>query len=283
MTFTTTTSATTDREELVARVAELERVQLAEDVEGFLALFDEDAVWVTGGGMRLIGRDAIATFTRTVLPGWRRAAGDQSARYVVEHIRFITPDVALTAVNQEYLTADGEPLSPRMEGRPTYTWQRRGSQWLIVAGQNTAVPAADTGGSVPALSEKDEEEIGQIVADVERGFNTNDPEPMMRRVADDAVVVNAVGAVQRGREEIDRVTRAALADGPLRAASAHYRLTGITALAPDIAVAHKDAWATPEAAESGAAPEMKALYVLARRDGRWWIVRRQNTLVHATT
>jgi ketosteroid isomerase-like protein len=40
---------------LIQRVAELERSQQQEDVDGFLALFDEDAVWVTGGGIRLIG------------------------------------------------------------------------------------------------------------------------------------------------------------------------------------------------------------------------------------
>ena len=124
-------------EELVARVAELERVQRSEDVEGFLALFDDDAVWVSAGGVRLIGRDTIAAFTRKVLPG---AFSDGSVRYDVDHIRFVTPDIALTGVNQEYLTAEGEVLVPRQEGRPSYLWQRKSGQWLIVGGQNTSVP-----------------------------------------------------------------------------------------------------------------------------------------------
>ena len=34
---------------LTALVAELERTQMQEDVEGFLELFDPLAVWVTGG------------------------------------------------------------------------------------------------------------------------------------------------------------------------------------------------------------------------------------------
>jgi len=54
---------------LTARVAQLELAQREEDVEGFLALFDPQAVWVTGGGVRLVGSDAIAEFTRQVLPG----------------------------------------------------------------------------------------------------------------------------------------------------------------------------------------------------------------------
>lgn len=125
-------------EELIARVAELERAQRTEDVDGFMALFDDHAVWVSGGGVRLIGRHTIAEFTKKVLPG---AFIDGSVRYEVEHIAFITPDVALTGVNQEYLATDGQPLSPRQEGRPSYIWQRRDEQWLIVSGQNTAVPS----------------------------------------------------------------------------------------------------------------------------------------------
>lgn len=130
-------ASATDVEALIARVADLERAQGTESVDGFLALFDADAVWVSAGGVRLVGRSTIAKFTAKVLPG---AFVDLSVRYDVEHIRFITPDVALTGVNQEYLTIDGQQLSPRREGRPSYIWLRRDEQWLISSGQNTAVP-----------------------------------------------------------------------------------------------------------------------------------------------
>jgi uncharacterized protein (TIGR02246 family) len=89
-----------DVEALLRRVAELERTQQHEDVEGFLALFDPTAVWVTGGGVRLIGLDVIAEFTRRVLPG---AMSDGSVTYEVEHVAFVQPDVALTGVRQQYL------------------------------------------------------------------------------------------------------------------------------------------------------------------------------------
>ena len=54
---------------LTELVAVIQHVQRTEDVDGFLALFDADAVWVTGAGSRLVGLDVIADFTRQVLPG----------------------------------------------------------------------------------------------------------------------------------------------------------------------------------------------------------------------
>jgi uncharacterized protein (TIGR02246 family) len=121
-------------ETLTARVAELERTQQQEDVDGFLALFDEDAVWVTGGGRRLVGLPVIAEFTRQVLPG---AMTDGSVTYVVDHVLVIADDVVLTGVNQQYVDLAGHPTGA---GLPTYVWRRRHGSWLIVSGQNTGVP-----------------------------------------------------------------------------------------------------------------------------------------------
>lgn len=68
--------------------------------------------------------DVIADFTRQVFPG---ATVDGSVTYHVDHIRFITPGLALTGVNQEYTDVTGEPLDPRSLGRPTYIWMRSGA------------------------------------------------------------------------------------------------------------------------------------------------------------
>ena len=129
-------SSPQDVEALVKRVAELERTQQQEDVEGFLALFDPLAVWVTGGGKRLIGLKVISDFTRTVLPG---AMSDGSVRYEVEHVLFISPDVVLTGVQQQYVDRDGNPTSG---GLPSYVWRRTDQVWRIIAGQNTGVEDA---------------------------------------------------------------------------------------------------------------------------------------------
>ena len=118
---------------LIGRVAELERSQRAEDVDGFLALFASTAVWVTGGGRRLVGLSEISTFTHDVLPG---AFADGSVDYEVEHISAITPRVFLTGVRQVYRDRDGHPTS---QGLPSYVWKEEGGVWYIVAGQNTAV------------------------------------------------------------------------------------------------------------------------------------------------
>lgn len=120
---------------LVGRVATLEASQLAEDVDAFLALFHPDATWVTGGGRRLVGRDEIAEFTRSVLPG---AFARGSVRYQVELVRLLGPDVAVTGVSQTYLDEHHAEIS---RGLPTYVWLRVGEEWYIAVGQNTTVRA----------------------------------------------------------------------------------------------------------------------------------------------
>ena len=128
-----------ERRAIVEVVATLEHAQEDELVEEFVALFHPDAVWVTGGGRRLVGRDAIAEFTRQVLPG---AMAHSTARYDVEHIVFVRPDVAVVAVRQRPVTLDGTPLADRGEGRPTYVMAKDSTGvWRIHAGQNTLVAA----------------------------------------------------------------------------------------------------------------------------------------------
>ena len=112
----------------------MQATQRTEDVEGFLALFGPDPVWVNGAGRRLIGLVDIAEFTRGALPG---AMKNGTVEYNVEHIRFVTPDIALTGVAQQYLDGEGEPLAPPALGSPTYIWQRIDGAWKIIIAQNT--------------------------------------------------------------------------------------------------------------------------------------------------
>jgi uncharacterized protein (TIGR02246 family) len=118
-------------------VRRLQTAQQSEDVDGFVDLFHPDATWVTGGGRRLIGRDEIAAFTRTVLPG---AMATSTASYEVVHVVFVRPDVAIVAVRQRPTTLDGVPLDDQPEGRPTYVMATDDTgAWKLVAGQNTQV------------------------------------------------------------------------------------------------------------------------------------------------
>ena len=117
-------------------VAELQRTQQHEDVDGFVRLFTPDAVWVTAHGKRLTGRTEISDFTRRVLPG---AMQESTATYEVVHVAFVRPDVAVVNARQRPVTHEGEPLDGQPEGRPLYVMTRENGWWLIAAGQNTHV------------------------------------------------------------------------------------------------------------------------------------------------
>ncbi|MFJ3927858.1 SgcJ/EcaC family oxidoreductase [Streptomyces sp. NPDC090022] len=133
---TESTAHAADVEAIRQVVATVERAQRARDVEGFLALFHPDAFWTTGHGKVLLGFDAIAEFTREVLPN---ADGVEGAGYEVTHVQFLRPDVAAVKVRQVYRGADGAVEGP--EGSPLYvmTKQGDGGRWLLTACQNTQV------------------------------------------------------------------------------------------------------------------------------------------------
>lgn len=125
----------------------------------------------------------------------------------------------------------------------------------------------------------DIEDIERVVADVERGFNTNDAALMNAHVAPDATMVSAMGVRLVGRDAVMAASEAGLA-GPLRDQYARYEVRDVRFLRPDVALAYKEAYAT----EADGTPidldhAMNALYVLVKEDGRWWIAARQNTLV----
>ncbi|NEB82278.1 SgcJ/EcaC family oxidoreductase [Streptomyces sp. SID14478] len=114
-------------------VATVERTQRAKDPEGFLALFHPDALWTTGHGKVLIGFDAIAEFTRAVLP---KASWDGDVTYEVVHTQFLRADVAAVKVRQVYHSAaDGDSA-----GAPLYVMTKQADGgWLLHVCQNTEV------------------------------------------------------------------------------------------------------------------------------------------------
>lgn len=117
-------------------VATVEHVQRRELVDEFVALFRTDAIWTTGHGKRLYGRDAIADFTAQVLPG---SSAQGHATYQVEHVQFIRPDVAAVKVVQQYLTPEGTVDSM---GSPMYVVAKEEGRWMLTANQNTPVIAS---------------------------------------------------------------------------------------------------------------------------------------------
>ncbi|TDD99130.1 SgcJ/EcaC family oxidoreductase [Jiangella asiatica] len=121
-----------DTEAIKQVIATVEHAQNNELPDEFLALFRPDAIWTTGGGKRLFGLDAIAEFTRQVLPGGMR---DQTVTFELEHLLFIRADVAAVKLRQVYQTPDGVDV-----GSPLWILAKEEGRWLLTACQNMGVP-----------------------------------------------------------------------------------------------------------------------------------------------
>jgi uncharacterized protein (TIGR02246 family) len=127
-------------------VATVQHATQNELVEEFLGLFRADAIWTTGGGQRLFGRDEIAAFTRQVLPGGMKGL---TITMEVTHVLFIRADVAAVKVRQIYTSNErakaealgfaGQPNEAEGEGTPLFVMAKEDGQWLLVACQNTGV------------------------------------------------------------------------------------------------------------------------------------------------
>lgn len=125
----------------------------------------------------------------------------------------------------------------------------------------------------------DIEEIEQVIANVERGFNTNDAALMNKDFAQDAAVVNVAGLRLVGLAAIMAASQTGLA-GPLRDQYARYRVRDVRFVRPDVALVHKEAFAvTADGELIDVEHVMNALYVMVKQDGRWLVTARQNTLV----
>jgi uncharacterized protein (TIGR02246 family) len=132
----------TDLEAIKQVVTTIEHAQRNELPEEFLRLFRADAIWTTGGGKRLFGREQISTFTYQMLPGGMKGKG-LSVTMRVEHVLFIRPDVAAVKVRQRYSKLDDRPVDDEditfTEGTPMFVMAKEGGQWRLVASQNTEV------------------------------------------------------------------------------------------------------------------------------------------------
>ena len=121
--------------------------------------------------------------------------------------------------------------------------------------------------------------IEAIVADVETGVNTKDPELSVAHFARNGTAVSVGGVRSSGLDALLEAHRAAFA-GPLRDQFARYDVIDVVFLRPDVALAHKAARAVQaDGTPIDVGHAMVALYVLVKERGRWWIVARQNTLV----
>ena len=128
-----------DLEAIKQVVATVRHTTQNELVDEFLDLFRTDAIWTTGGGKRLFGRDEIAAFTREVLPGGMKGL---TMSMEMVHVLFIRPDVAAAKVRQVYSSSDGQPSESEGEFTPMFVMSKEDGRWRLVACQNTGVPDA---------------------------------------------------------------------------------------------------------------------------------------------
>ena len=98
-------------------VSSVQHATQNELVDEFLALFRPDAIWTTGGGKRLLGRDEIAAFTREALPGGMNGL---TMTMEVVHVLFVRADVAAVKVRQIYTSSDGQPNDAEGEFTPLF-------------------------------------------------------------------------------------------------------------------------------------------------------------------
>lgn len=114
-------------------VEAVEASQRNRSPDDFIALFSHDAVWVTGGGIRLTGRDEIDAFTRRVLTP---ELGDVHATYKVEHVLFVAADVAAVNVRATPVHGDGSRIEGELEGSKLYVLRRGAEGWKFASSHN---------------------------------------------------------------------------------------------------------------------------------------------------
>ena len=110
------------------------------DAELLAEHFAADGEGVAVTGARLSGRDQILESGRQLLAG---PLADQYARYVIDEIRFVRPDVALVRKLAWATDADGTDLDVGHAMTALYVMVKDGDRWWIAARQNALTPSND--------------------------------------------------------------------------------------------------------------------------------------------
>lgn len=254
---------TADADEAAIRslVAALDDAQ--GDVDRFTALLLDDVVVVNVAGVRVQGREA---FRAVMAAALRTPLAGVTTRAEVLSVAFPGPDLAVACAVKH--VSDGR------RGAYTVTARRTRDGWRVVSLQTTPI-------IVSPDRDADRAAAMAVIADVEAGFNANDPVLATQHFADDAFAVDVRGRENVGIDELRDAHSVGFA-GPLADQFARYDVADVRFLGPDVALVRKRATAVDEQGAPmvpGSGHAMVAVYVLQRRDARWQIAARQNTLV----
>jgi uncharacterized protein (TIGR02246 family) len=146
----------------------------------------------------------------------------------------------------------------------------------------TRRPALSLGG---AAAESAAAAVASLVEDLQRGWDDRDAEITDGQLADDVVWGSPFGATVEGYDELHAIHEH-LKQQARGGRDTRFEIVNVLAPAPDVAVAQVRRVALdasgheipPTDEVAGAFSEM-ALYVLVRRDGRWWLAAGQNTII----
>ena len=125
-------------------VDEFVRAWNTHDMKTFSALLSEDGDWVTVGGKRLRGRDAIKAFLDAEHQAWAKSTSMSSSNVSV---RRLDANAAVVLFNWEVTGAtdrEGKPASP-FRGTNILVAMQASGRWTVVAGQATNARSGNPG------------------------------------------------------------------------------------------------------------------------------------------
>jgi uncharacterized protein (TIGR02246 family) len=129
------------------------------------------------------------------------------------------------------------------------------------------------------------EAVDEFVAELQAGIDAGDAETYNAHFGDDVAWGSPYGATIVGYDALHAIHRRMFGDGvAATGASSRYETVHVMAPAPDTAIAQVrrvalDADGEQIPIDDPSAFSEMALYVLVRRDGKWWLAAGQNTLM----
>jgi uncharacterized protein (TIGR02246 family) len=132
----------------------------------------------------------------------------------------------------------------------------------------------------PADDTEAREAVALLIGRLQKGIDESDADSYDSLFADDLLWGSPKGQVLQGYIELNSIHRSMMGSGTTVAPASRFELVQRISPAPDVVVAQIRRQAT--LADGAADPEgfsEMAMYVLVRRDERWWLAAGQNTPV----